>query len=126
KRPDGEKTEIQAPEDVKAFDRLKVGDKIDIDYTESVALGIVPPGTKPSATERTTAIPGAAGREVTVSAEVVSVDAAHNKVTFKGPRGMLRTVNVQAPTLRSRLPNLKPGQVVVLQYTEALAAAIQP
>ena len=34
KRPDGEKTAIQVPADVTGFDKLKVGDKIDVDYTE--------------------------------------------------------------------------------------------
>jgi hypothetical protein len=126
KMPDGEKTEITAPADLKEYDRLKVGDKIDVSYTESIALGMLPKGTKPSATERTAAIPGAAGREISVSAEVVKVDAANNKVTFKGPRGKMKTVSVQDPDLQARLPNLKAGQVIVFQYTEALAAAIQP
>ena len=36
------------------------------------------------------------------------------------------TVVVQDPELQARLPNLKPGQVVQLQYTEAVATAIQP
>jgi L-ascorbate metabolism protein UlaG (beta-lactamase superfamily) len=70
---------------------------------------------------------GTAGgaREVTASAEIISVDAAANKVTFKGPRGV-RTVIVQDPALQSKLPSLKPGQVVQLTYTEAMAASIQP
>lgn len=126
KSSDGEKTEISAPADLKEFDKLKVGDKIDVDYTESIAMGMLPKGTKPSATERMAAVPGAAGREISVSAEVVKVDADSNKVTFKGPKGKLRTVTVQDPDLQARLPNLKPGQVLVFQYTEAVAAAIQP
>jgi hypothetical protein len=126
KTSDGEKTVIQAPAEMKAFDKLKTGDRIDIDYTESVALGMLPPGTSPTMVERSAAGGGAAGREVTVSAEVISVDAANNKVTFKGPKGMLRTVKVQDPDLQARLPNLKPGQVVMLRYTEAVAASIQP
>ena len=126
KMPDGEKTEISAPADLKEFDKLKVGDKIDVSYTESIALGMLPKGTKPSATERRAAIPGAAGREVSISAEVVKVDADNNKVTFKGPKGKLKTVSVQDPDLQARLPNLKVGQVIVFQYTEAVAAAIQP
>ena len=32
---------------------------------------------------------------------------------------------MQDPDLQAKLPNLKPGQVVVLQYTEAVATAIQ-
>src|SRR5262245_24216115 len=34
KNADGDMRSIQVPADVKAFDRLKKGDKIDVDYTE--------------------------------------------------------------------------------------------
>ena len=126
KTPDGEKTEIQVPADVKEFDKLKVGNKIDVDYTESIALAMAPKGTKPSEMERVATAPGAAGREVTVTAEVIKVDPAANKVTFKGPDGKHQTVTVHDPDLQAKLPTLKKGQVVMFQYTEAVAAAIQP
>ena len=48
KMPNGEKAQIQVPTDVQEFDKLKVGDKIDVDYMQSVALGFLPQGTKPS------------------------------------------------------------------------------
>jgi len=125
KMSNGEKALIQVPADVQEFDKVKVGDKIDVDYMQSVALGILPKGTKPSATEVEAAGPGMAGRQMSVSAEVIKVDAANNQVTFKGPKGTHRIVTVQDPDLQARLPNLKPGQVVVLQYTEAMATAIR-
>ena len=125
KMSNGEKALIQVPADVQEFEQVKVGDKIDVDYMQSVALGILPKGTKPSATEVEAAGPGMAGRQMSVSAEVIKVDAANNQVTFKGPKGTHRIVTVQDPDLQARLPNLKPGQVVVLQYTEAVATAIQ-
>jgi len=125
KLPNGEKAQIQVPADVQEFDKVKVGDKIDVDYMQSVALGFLPKGTKPSATEVEAAGPGMAGRQMSVSAEVIKIDAANNQVTFKGPKGTHRIVTVQDPDLQARLPNLKPGQVVVLQYTEAMATAIR-
>ena len=42
------------------------------------------------------AIPGATGMQMSVSAEIVSVDTLHNKVTFKGPKGKIKTVAVQS------------------------------
>ena len=125
KMSNGEKALIQVPADVQEFDKVKVGDKIDVDYMQSVALGFLPKGTKPSSTEVEAAGPGMAGRQMSVSAEVIKVDAANNQVTFKGPKGTHRIVTVQDPDLQARLPNLKPGQVVVLQYTEAMATAIR-
>ena len=114
------------PADVKGFDKLKVGDKIEVDYMESLAVSMLPVGTKPSMTERAASVPGATGREFSIAAEIVSIDPADNHVTLKGPRGKQMTVVVQDPELQARLPNLKPGQVVQLQYTEAVATAIQP
>jgi Cu/Ag efflux protein CusF len=126
KGSDGEKTDIQVPADVKEFDKLKVGSKIDIDYTESIAISMAPKGTKPNAMERVATVPGAVGREVTATAEIIKVDPAANKVTLKGPGGKHTTVTVQDPGLQAKLPSLKKGQVVMFQYTEAVATAIQP
>jgi Cu/Ag efflux protein CusF len=132
KGEDGEKMTVDVPKDVKAFDTLKTGDKVDLDYYESLAVAMLPPGTKPSMSERTmrqrnqAAQQGMVGKETTVSAEVVSVDPAANKVTFKGPRGQTKTINVQDPAMQAKLPNLKPGQVVQFTYTEALAASLRP
>jgi hypothetical protein len=130
KGADGDQIAVTVPSDVKALDTLKVGDKVDIDYYTSVALSMLPPGSKTTATERKgRAVDmggGITGREVTVSAEVVGIDPAANTVTFKGPHGKIRTVAVQDPTLQQKLPNLKAGQVIQLQYTEAVATSIRP
>jgi Cu/Ag efflux protein CusF len=130
KKEDGEEVTISVPADVKAYDRIKVGDRIDIDYYESLAVSVLPPGAKPSMSERKsrqTSMGGTmTGKETTVSAQVMSVDPAANKVTFKGPRGKLTTVNVQDPSLQQKLPSLKPGQVVQFVYTQATAASIRP
>jgi hypothetical protein len=47
-------------------------------------------------------------------------------VVFKGPKGNARVVNVQDPEMQAKRPNLKPGQVVQVTYTEAMAVALQP
>ena len=44
KNVSGEKMTVQVPVDVKSFEKLKVGDRVDIDYTESLALSMLPPG----------------------------------------------------------------------------------
>jgi len=125
---------VKVPPDVKAYDTLKIGDRIDIDYQESLALSILPPGSKPAMTERAGAGrmgehgtgPAMGGREMTISAEIISVDAAANKITLKGPKGQIKTVTVADPQLQKKLPGLKAGQVVQLTYTEAMAASIRP
>jgi len=128
---DGDKRNVNVPTDVKAFDTLKVGDRVDIDYYEAMAVALAPPGAKPSVSERSTSSRMAeggrmAGRETTITAEVLSVDVPANKVTFKGPQGNARTVQVSDPVLQKKLPSLKPGQRVQFIYTEAVAASIRP
>jgi hypothetical protein len=130
KSEEGNEETISVPSDAKVFDKLKVGEKVDIDYYQSLAVSMAPSGSKPSMTERRgRAVDmggGVRGREVTMTAEVVSVDPSANIVTFKGPKGNLRTVHVQNPTLQEKLPSLKPGQVVQFDYTQATAASIKP
>jgi cold shock CspA family protein len=130
KSEEGNEETISVPSDAKVFDKLKVGEKVDIDYYQSMAVSMAPSGSKPSMTERRgRAVDmggGVRGREVTMTAEVVSVDPSANVVTFKGPKGNLRTVHVQNPTLQEKLQSLKPGQVVQFDYTQATAASIKP
>jgi Cu/Ag efflux protein CusF len=129
----GERETMSVPSDVRAYDTLKVGDHVDIDYREAIAVSLAPPGTKPSMSQRSSgsrmaegAGAAAAGRETTINAKVVSVDVPNNKVTFKGPKGNTQVVTVSDPTLQKKLPNLKPGQVVQFVYSEAVAASIRP
>jgi hypothetical protein len=130
KTDDGEETTVEVPEGVKEFDKMVTGDKVDLDYYQSMAVSLAPSGSKPSMSERRGRMVdvggGLRGREMTLSAEVVSVDAAANTVVFKGPKGNLRTVHVESPALQAKLPSLKPGQVVQFEYVEAVAASIRP
>jgi Cu/Ag efflux protein CusF len=130
KGDDGQLNTIDVPSDVKAFDKLKVGDKVDIDYYQSLAVSMLPPGSKLTTTEKKGRMVdmggGVTGKEITTSAEVVAVDPAANTVTFKGQHGRVTTINVYDPQLQQKLPSLKPGQVVQFSYTEAVAAAIRP
>jgi len=92
---------------------------------------MLPTGTKPTASEssstnRLAKGVGATSREMTVSATIISVDPKKNKVTFKGPRGNVRTVSVEDPDMQARLPALKVGQVVQITYTEAMVMSIRP
>jgi hypothetical protein len=130
KTDDGEETSIDVPKEVKQFDSLAIGDKIDVDFYRSMAVSMAPSGSKPSMSERKGRMVdvggGVRGREVSLSAEVVSVDPEANTVTFKGPKGNLNTVHVENAALQAKLPSLKPGQVVKVDWVEAVAASIQP
>jgi Cu/Ag efflux protein CusF len=127
----GETRSFQVPSDVKGFDKLKKGDKIDVEYTEAIAVAMMPPGTKLSASERTGAMKsgkasGTAGKEITLSAQIMSVDTVKNTITLKGPKGQVETVDVADPDNQAKLSSLKPGQVMQFTYTEAMAVSVTP
>jgi len=130
KASDGSQNWVHVPDSVAAFDRLKVYDKVNVDFYQSMAISLAPSGTKPSmsATQEGAVdlAAGVKGREFKVSAKVVSGDPAANTVTFKGPQGRVRTVNVENPALQAKLSSLKPGQVGQFDYTEAVAADVRP
>lgn len=61
---------------------------------------------------------------VEVKATVVSVDLKSRDVTLKGPEG--KTFVVQAGDAVQHLDQVKPGDVVVVAYTESLAFQVAP
>jgi hypothetical protein len=127
----GNKKSVKVPESFKRFDKLKVGDKVNVTYTESIAIGLGKPGEKPSmvtkeATETGPGHEGARMRQVQATAEVVSVDAKKHKLTIKKPDGTTDTVTVDNASLREKLSSLKPGDTIEVVYTEAVAGTITP
>lgn len=126
---------VEVPESVSRFENIKKGDKVDIDYYESVALSLKKPekGEKPSASE--TMISGRAagnlpggmmGRKITATAMVTKVDVANNKVSIKAPDGKMDTITVSDPGLQSDLGKLKKGDRINATYTEAMAITVSP
>jgi hypothetical protein len=129
---EGESRTVDVPADMRSFDGLKVGDHVDVDYYESIGLALMPAGSKTRLTETATAGPAAemggvsVGRQIKATVEVVEVDEVMNRLTFKGPKGNLRTVTVYDPAMQKKLTGLQPGEKVQITYREALAAAIKP
>lgn len=131
KGPEGNIFVVQAGPAVKNFDQIKVGDLIVARYIEALTLELKPGGGQiRERTERENAVsakpgeaPGvAAGRQVTVIADVMSLDAKKQTVRLRGPQ---RTVD-----LKVRDPNqfklIKVGDQVEATFTEAVAIALEP
>jgi Cu/Ag efflux protein CusF len=116
---------------VKNFDNLKVGDQVTLQYVEALALelkkggGLVvqrteqatgaaaKPGAKPA---------GAVGRQVTIVADVVAVDAAKQTVTLRGPQ---RTVELPIADAE-QFKRIAKGDQVEATFTQAVAIAVEP
>ena len=131
KGPQGNLVTVTAGPEVKNFDKLKVGDQVDLRYVEALTLelkkggGLVvsrtveagAAGAKPGEMPA-----GAVGRQVTIVADVVAVDPAKQTVTLKGPKQSV-DLRIQDPEQFKRIAK---GDQVEAKYTQALAIAVEP
>jgi hypothetical protein len=131
KGPDGNVFVVQAGPDVKNFDQIKVGDMVAARYVEALTLQLKPGGGQMrQRTERedaVTAKPGerpgaAAGRQVTVIADVIALDARKQSVRLRGPQRIV-DLKVKDP---EQFKLIKVGDQVEATFTEAVALAVEP
>jgi Cu/Ag efflux protein CusF len=131
KGPQGNEVVVTAGPEVKNFANMKVGDQVDVQYVEALTLelkkggGMVvarteksgaagaKPGEKPA---------GAIGRQVTIVADVVGIDAAKQIVTLKGPK---QTVDLKIAD-PEQFKRIAKGDQVEATFTQALALAVEP
>ena len=74
-------------------------------------------GQKPSAR---------AAQTTNVPVKINSVDTKTNLVTFSLPDGLVRSLTVETPQGKEFIKQLKPGDTVVVTFTEALALSVEP
>ena len=129
---------IQVPAEVRNFDKIKVGDEVAVTYYEGLAaefkkkgtgtpIGTVDATTGTARMPEGSGRPGAAvGNRVKTTVVIESVDKATHSVTFTGPAGMTRTVDVVDPKAQKFISELKKGDEVELTYVEALAVTVEP
>ena len=131
KGPKGNEMVVTAGPEVKNFAQLKVGDQVNIEYIESLALELKKGGGAPVAATVKEGAAGAKpgerpagimGRQVTVVADVIDVNAETQMVTLKGPQ---RTIEVKARD-PEQFKLIKKGDQIQATYTEAMAIAVAP
>lgn len=124
--------DIKAGQDVVNLPQVKVGDKVHVDYYQSVAIDVMAPGTAPQGTEGSTVIDRAApggkpggmiSDQLTVTGKVDSIDKKNQIVTLKGPQGKTLEIKVEDPR---NMENVNVGDDVVLTVTEATAVSVVP
>jgi len=131
KGPQGDVVTMTASAEVKNFDRLKIGDRVDLQYVEALTVELRKGGgLVVGRTEKGDAAGagkgerpgGAAGREVTIVADVVAVDPARQTVTLRGPN---RTVDLRIPD-PEQFKRIAKGDQVEAKYLQAVAVAVAP
>jgi hypothetical protein len=127
----GRVVEVQVGEEARNFDQLKIGDVVTTEYREAMSLSLTKTSGPRSASQRTIeqrSAPGAKpggtiGREITVMADVVAVNAKAKTVALKGPQGNTVEVIVEDP---EQMKNIRKGDQVEVVYTEAVAISVTP
>jgi hypothetical protein len=127
----GKVFEVEVGDEARNFDQLKVGDIVTTQYRQAISLSLQKTSGPRSATQQLIeqrsepgAKPGGTiGREVTVIADVVAVNAKAKSVTLKGPQGNTMDVIVEDP---EQLKNIRKGDQVKAVYTEAIAISVTP
>lgn len=129
---------IQVPEEVRNFDRIKVGDQVVVTYYQGLAAEFKKKGESQTigaidATTGTARMPHGADRpgaavanKVTTTVVIEGVDRATHSVTFVGPSGLTRTVDVKDPNAQKFISTLQKGDEVELTYVEAVAVTVEP
>ena len=128
---DGQKRTITVGDEVKNLPQVKKGDMVTVAYRRAIVAKLKKKGSaKPNAAageELYTAQPGempaAVGATVVhIVATITDIDKAKQEVTLKGPKGRSAVVAVQDPTVLDRV---KKGDLVEIDYTEAIAVAVE-
>jgi hypothetical protein len=130
KGPEGNTSTFRVDDSVKNLDQVKVGDRITVDYYQSLAMEVVKVGTAQSGQESVvdTAEPGekpaiATAKKTTIVATIEAIDRAAPSITLKDSKGNVTKVKVRHP---ERLKLVKVGDTLKITYREAIAVAVEP
>ena len=112
------------------LDQVKVGDKVNLTYTQERAVFVRKTDEPPSASEaRTVQLApkgqkpgGVIAQTIELTGTVESVDPKKHMIDLKGPAGNVRTFAVD-PAVKN-LSQIKKGDQVVLRFTESVALSV--
>ena len=128
KKPDGNYEVFYAPNTMKRFDTLKIGDKITATYYENLILRLKQPGEKSDEKDQAAVVPAAGGRagatvshQQTITATITAIDQTVPSITFSGPHNWTYSSRVED---RKALAKVKVGDKVELTWTEAMLLSL--
>jgi hypothetical protein len=129
KKPDGSFVTTVAGPEIKRFEELKVGDKVNARYYENVVVRLKQPGESEvvSSVKGTTGseqvLPGGTkAKQVTITATITAIDPNTPTITFTGPSGWKYTSKVQDT---EALAKVKVGDKVDITWTEAVLVSVE-
>jgi hypothetical protein len=133
RREDGKLFTVQAGPEVRNFNQIAAGDTLRVRYHESLSASKRPAGESVGAVAAAAGARAAPGQTpaggvavgASVRVKIESIDHANSIVVFSLPGGELSTVRAQRREGQEFVKGLKVGDIVQLDYTAALALAIE-
>jgi hypothetical protein len=129
--PGGESVTLQVPE-ARNLAQVAPGDMLRVSYFATYRASLAAPGTADSGAAVTAGRapegdrPGAfIGAEAATVIEIVSVAEDGSSVSFRSEAGFLDSMNVEREEGRKFARELKRGDMVLLEYAEAVAIDIE-
>jgi hypothetical protein len=129
-KENGQFVTARVPEEVKNFDTLKVGDKVNIRYYDNIVLRLKLPGEAAVDTGGTAATPaeggqpgGTVAKQRTITATITEIDLSVPSITFKGPNNWTYSSRVLD---KEALKKVKVGDRVDITWTEAVLISMEP
>lgn len=132
KGENGDVSVFKVSPEVKNLAQVKVGDRVTSEYIRAIALELKPGGSgiRSSTQQQSTAtaasgqLPaGGVANRIVIMANVTKVDAAHQLVSLRGPKGNVFDLQVKDP---ATLEQIKVGDQVQATITEAVMVAVTP
>jgi len=133
RREDGTQLQLQVGPAARNFEQVNVGDKLRVHYRESILVTKLPPGTTTApavaavGAGRTAAGEkpgGGAAAAISLRVRIESLDLPHDIVVFALASGELLTHRLVSAEGREFAEGLKVGDVVQLDYDEAVALSV--
>lgn len=130
KGPAGNAFSVPVSENVRNLEEIKAGDKVDVDYVQSVAIAVSQAEGRPAITETNIASRAEAGeppggialRKVRVVTDVLDVDKDDQSILVRGPLGHVTEVGVRNAEV---LDDLEKGDQIDLTYVEGVALSLR-
>ena len=129
KKPDGTFVTIVAGPDIKRFEEIKVGDKVNARYYENVVVRLKRPGEADTDSQAKATTPseqvlpgGTKAKQRTITATVTAIDMTTPSITFTGPHGWKYSSTVQD---KAALAKIKVGDKVEIVWTEAVLVSLE-
>jgi ribosomal 50S subunit-recycling heat shock protein len=126
----GGRTVLVNAKNARNLDQVKVGDKVNLEFIEELALFVRKSDAAPSATETQMVALAPKGQKpaglmaetIELTGNVESIDAKKRTIEVKGPAGNVRTFKVDKAV--KNFNQIKKGDQIVLRITEAVALSV--